>query len=155
MRCFAVKKKSMKKIILLLTFLPLLAFPQPKQAPFATIREGKIFYYIPRGEPRLLPLYKPGFVEILQTISPLMKPVRQVNDDLKENLEKLKDIPLNASGKQEFLEKLACLILLNYGDISPVDPGFVAKVQELKKEKDEGISGNAEMVIRLYDMYKK
>jgi hypothetical protein len=142
----------MIKFLIFLSMLPLLVQAQPKQSPYVTFNDGKILYFIPRSEPRMLPAIKPAYVEILQTATPGAKSFTQTKKQLSEHLVALTARTMSETDKEDFLASLACLILLYCDQPDNVDPAFIAKAKAMEKDKDVG--NEAGLVVRLWGAYK-
>jgi hypothetical protein len=144
------------KIFGVLLLFPLLVFSQQKEPPYVTIKEGKIFYYLPahNTDPRLLPARIPGFVVVAQTALSASQPTKQVRETLITDLSSLTDKKLTLEQKQAFLEMFACLLLLDYSDVSAIDSKFIELVRKLGEDRDSGIRADAGLVVRMYEMYK-
>jgi len=147
-----LKYNRMIRFLVFFSLLPLLACTQPKQSPCVTFKEGKILYFIPRSEPRMLPVMKPAYVVILQTATPGTKSVTQADKELRECLAAFSSRTLSESGKEDFLASLACLILLNCDQPGNIDTAFIAKANAMLKDKDVGTE--AGLVVKLWGAYK-
>jgi hypothetical protein len=148
--------RSLKFFGVLLLF-PLLVFSQQKEPPYVTIKEGKIFFYLPahNTDPRLLPARIPGFVVVAQTALSASQPTKQVRETLITDLSNLTDKKLTLEQKQAFLEMFACLILIDYADVTVIDPKFITLLKQLGADSELGIRENADLVLRMHQMYLK
>ena len=142
----------MIRFLVFLSLLPILAHTQPKQTPYVTFKDGKILYFIPRSEPGMLPVKKPGYVDILQAAMPGTKSVSQTNKELSERLSALSTRTLSESDKMDFLASLACLILLNCDRPGNIDTTLIAKTKAMQNDKN--VENEAGLVVKLWGAYK-
>jgi len=131
------------------------AFSQEKDIPYVQFREGAIIWYLPSsGEQfRSLPAYIPGFVRIRQTIYFQKLTNAEVTAKLKDELTRLVNTSLSNAQKLEFLEKYACLILLNYLDVSNLPQDFFSEAKDLKSDEYQSIRSASELVVKMFEMY--
>jgi hypothetical protein len=142
----------MIRFLVFLSLLPFLVHTQPKQSPYVTFKDGKILYFIPRSEPRMLPVMKPAYVDILLTATPGTKSVTQTDMELSEHLAVLSARTLSETDKEDFLASLACLIILNSNRPDNIDTAFIAKAKAMQKDKD--MENEAGLVVQLWSDYK-
>jgi len=62
---------------------------------------------------------------------------------------------MTSEQKTEFLENYACLVLLNYTNVSEIDTLFYIKAVSLKQDPNEAIKENASLVVKMVDLYWK
>jgi hypothetical protein len=143
-------------IIIPLLLVSLQVFPQGKDIPYVQFREGAIVWYLPSSGHlfRSLPAYIPGFVHIRQTLFFQKVTDVQVAARLSEELTTLANTTLSTDQKLEFLKKYSCLILLNYLEVNSLPQEFYIKAKGLKSDTDQNIRSGAEMVVKMFEMYK-
>ncbi|MFH1937851.1 MAG: hypothetical protein ABIK52_09840 [Bacteroidota bacterium] len=61
---------------------------------------------------------------------------------------------MTSAQKSEFLEKYACLILLNYTHVLELDTLFLQTANDLKQDIQPSIREQAVMVGKLFEMYR-
>jgi len=145
------KKTTILSIILL---FPLMMQAQDQNEPYVRFDQGSILFYSPsQGGQRLLPDCKPGFVHILMTPGSLVQVPRGLSDRMAASLRHLTSKPMSSNQKTEFLEKYACLILLNYSRISQLDTLFYTTARSLQKDPGLEVSRNAAAVVKMAEMY--
>ncbi len=142
-------------MIIPLLLASLQSVSQEKEVPSVQFREGKIVWYIPSSgqQFRSLPAYIPGFVSIRQTLFIQKLTNAEVIGRIKEELTALIKTTLTSGQKVEFLEKYACLILLNYLDVVSLPEEFLDVAKDLKSDGDPAIRADAELVVKMYEMY--
>jgi hypothetical protein len=143
-------------IIIPLLLASIQAFAQEKDLPYVRFREGAIVWYLPSSGQQFqsLPAYIPGFVHIRQTLFIQKLTKAQVTTRLSEELTTLANTTLSTDQKLEFLEKYACLILLNYLEVNSLPQEFFSKTKELKSDTDQSIRSDAELVVNMFEMYE-
>jgi len=145
----------MKLLLFPLLLVSLQTFSQEKDIPCVKFREGAIIWYLPSSGQQFqsLPAYIPGFVHIRQTLFIQKLSNAQVTANLKNELTALNNSTITTGRKLEFLEKYACLILLNYLDVGSLPQEFNDKAKDLKSDEDQSIRSNAELVVKMFEMY--
>jgi len=145
----------MKKLTVICLLLPLFIQAQNYDIPHVKFEQGSILFYIPSQSSYapLLPAYKPGFVHILQTPSFQSKSNQDISDHLAFRIEDLASKPMSQNQKVEFLEKYACLVLINYSNVSELNTSFYDKAVSLQDDPNQQIKANAIMVVRMVEMY--
>ena len=147
----------MRYICFFILSLPITIMAQDKNQPYVRFDEGIILFYLPSQSayPLLLPAYKPGFVHIVQTLGFQSQSNQEISGHLSSDIVNLISHPLSVNQKTEFLEKYACLILLNYSRVSTLDTLFSSTARTLCEDPVTEINTNAKLVVRMYEMYLK
>ena len=142
-------------IIIPLLLASIQALSQGKELPYIQFHEQTIVWYLPSSGHlfRSLPAYIPGFVHIKQTLFFQKVTDVQVAARLSEELTTLANTTLSTDQKLEFLEKYACLILLNYMEVNSLPQEFYSKAKDLKSDTDQNIRSDAELVVKMFEMY--
>jgi len=144
----------MKKILFTLIILPALLYAQDRNEPFVKFDQGSILFYIPsQGGQRLVPSCKPGFVHILMPPGSLTQSPKELSDHLTSCIRQLISKPMSSTQKTGFLEKYACLVLLNYTRVSQLDTAFHTTARALQKDPGLEVSRNAAAVVKMAEMY--
>jgi len=60
---------------------------------------------------------------------------------------------MSSTQKTGFLEKYACLVLLNYTRVCQLDTAFHTTARALQKDPDDEVSINAAAVMKMAEMY--
>lgn len=144
-------------MLILYFMIPWLLHAQDQNIPYIQFSHEAILWYIPGGSahPPLLPVIKPGFVHILQTPGFQTQPNKGLSAQLESRIRDLLSDPMNTNQKTEFLEKYACLILMNYTRVSEIDTLFYIKSVSLKEDSNQEIRENASLVVKMVDLYRK
>ena len=147
----------MKNVLFLILLLPVALHAKDRNEPYVRFENGAILFYLPSQSAwgPLLPAYKPGFVKILQTPFFQTQSNQELTTYLTSTIHHLTSNSMSASQKTEFLEKYACLILLNYTRISELDSTFYTTASNLQQDQDPGIKTNSALVVKMVDMYRE
>jgi len=159
----------MKNILFfILLLIPATLIAQKDNIPYVKFDPDVILFYLPSESisPLLLPASKPGFVHILRTPGIQTQTNQEISDDLVSGISELCGDPATAgrhlisehmttAQKINFLEKYACLILLNYTDVAALDTAFYIQAVSLKKETTQAIRENASLVVEMVELYRR
>ena len=137
--------------------LPASLEAQDYNTPFVKFDRGSILYYLPSGSayPLLLPASKQGFVHILRTPGFQTQSNHEISDHLASGIRHLISQHVTSAQKTEFLEKYACLVLLNYTRVSELDTLFYTRAVSLQEDVNQEIKDNASLVVNMADLYRK
>jgi|GEM_PF-1153884 len=151
------KMNNMKKQLILFLLVPLFLQAQDHNTPYVKFDREAILFYIPSQTAfaPLLPVYKPGFVHILKTPGFRHESTQELSGHLGSRIQYLASEPMTSEQKTEFLENYACLVLLNYTNVSEIDTLFYIKAVSLKQDPNEAIKENASLVVKMVDLYWK
>ncbi|MFH1937074.1 MAG: hypothetical protein ABIK52_05885, partial [Bacteroidota bacterium] len=62
---------------------------------------------------------------------------------------------MTSAQKSEFLEKYACLILLNYTRVSELDTLFYTKADSLQEDVNQEVKESTSLVVKMVDLYRE
>lgn len=147
----------MRKIVFFLLLLPLNIFAQDNNNPSVQFDQGIILYNIPSQSAfsLTLPACKPGFVHIRRTPGFQVKPNQEISNQLTSDIRQLLTLSMSAAQKCGFLEKYACLILINYLQVSTIDTVFYTTATLLQEDQNQDVRDKSDLVVKMVDMYRK